>query len=36
MPKDQRQTPRMPATKLANLQKKMSKQKTSVKRPRKK
>ncbi len=36
MPKDQRQTPRMPATKLANLQKKIRKQKTPVKRPTKK
>jgi hypothetical protein len=33
MTKNDRQGPRKPATKLANLQKKMQKQKTPVKKP---
>ncbi len=33
MSKIQRQTPRKPATKFANLRKKMQKQKTPVKKP---
>ena len=33
MSKNQRQTPRTPATKFANLQKKMTKQKVQVKKP---
>lgn len=36
MSKNQRQTPRQPATKLPNLQKKMQKQKVQVKQPNKK
>jgi hypothetical protein len=36
MSKKQRKTPRKPATKFAHLQKKMQKQKTQVKKPRKK
>ncbi len=36
MPKNQRPTPRKPATKFAHLQKKMQKQKVQVKKPRKK
>ena len=33
MPKNQRQTPRKPATKFAHLRKKMQKQKVPVKKP---
>ena len=36
MSKGQRNTPRMPATKFANLQKKMQKQKVRAKPPKKK
>jgi hypothetical protein len=36
MSKDQRQTSRKPATKLAHLRKRMQKQKVQVKQPRKK
>ena len=36
MSKNQRKTPRKPATKFAHIQKKMQKQKTQVKKPRKK
>lgn len=36
MSKNQHQTPRKPATKFANLQKKIQKQKTQVKKLRKK
>jgi len=36
MSRKQRQTPRKPATKFAHLQKKMQKQKTPAKKPRKK
>jgi hypothetical protein len=36
MSKHQRQSPRQPATKLPNLQKKMQKQKVQVKKPNKK
>jgi hypothetical protein len=36
MSKNQRKTPRKPATKFAHLQKKMQKQKTQAKKPRKK
>ena len=36
MSKNQSQTPRKPATKLAHLQKKMLKQKVQVKQPKKK
>ncbi len=35
MSKDQRNTPRMPATKFANLRKKMQKQKVQPKPPKK-
>jgi hypothetical protein len=34
MSKNQRQTPRKPATKFANLRKKMQKQKVQVKKPK--
>lgn len=36
MSKNQRNMPRMPATKFANLRKKMQKQKVQVKQPKKK
>jgi hypothetical protein len=36
MSRNERQTPRKPATKFAQLQKKMQKQKVQVKKPRKK
>jgi hypothetical protein len=36
MSKNQRQTPRKPATKFAHLRKKMQKQKVQAKKPRKK
>jgi len=36
MSKNQRNTPRKPATKFAHLQKKMQKQKVHIKQPRKK
>jgi hypothetical protein len=36
MSKNQRQTPRKPATKFAHLRKKMQKQKVQIKQPRKK
>jgi hypothetical protein len=36
MANNRRQTPRKPATKFAHLQKRMQKQKTQVRRPRKK
>ncbi len=36
MSKSQRNTPRKPATKFANLRKKMEKQKVQVKQPKKK